>query len=243
MSAAELGLSVSVFLACAVESVEALTIVMAVGQTRGWPSALAGVGAAVLALAAIVAALGTALTSLPIDELRVLIGALLLIFGVQWLRKAILRAAGLKALHDEREAYEQQSAAARVEHRRLGGFDTYSFAISFKGVLLEGLEVALIVVTFGANQHHIALATAAAGVAVAVVVAGGFAVRAPLARVPENTMKLIVGVMLCSFGIFWAAEGAGASWPGGEAALLAIIPVLLAASIVTVLALRRGAIR
>jgi uncharacterized membrane protein len=243
MSAAELGLSVSVFLACAVESVEALTIVMAVGQTRGWPSALAGVGAAVLALAAIVAALGTALTSLPIDELRVLIGALLLIFGVQWLRKAILRAAGLKALHDERETYEQQSAAARVEHRRRGGFDTYSFAISFKGVLLEGLEVALIVVTFGANQHHIALATAAAGVAVAVVVAGGFAVRAPLARVPENTMKLIVGVMLCSFGIFWAAEGAGASWPGGEAALLAIIPVLLAASIVTVLALRRGAIR
>lgn len=243
MSAAELGLSVSVFLACAVESVEALTIVMAVGQTRSWPSALAGVGAAVLVLAVLVAALGTALTSLPIDELRLLIGALLLIFGLQWLRKAILRAAGLKALHDEREAYAQQSAAARAAHGRLGALDTYSFAIAFKGVLLEGLEVALIVVTFGANQHHIALATAAAGVAVAAVVAGGFAVRAPLARVPENTMKLIVGVMLCSFGIFWAAEGAGASWPGGEAALLAIIPVLLAASIATVLALQRGAIR
>ena len=243
MSAAELGLSVSVFLACAVESVEALTIVMAVGQTRSWPSALAGVGAAVLALAALVAALGAALTSLPIDELRLLIGALLLIFGLQWLRKAILRAAGRKALHDEREAYAQQSAAARAAHGRLGALDPYSFAIAFKGVLLEGLEVALIVVTFGANQHRLALATAAAGVAVAVVVAGGFAVRAPLARVPENTMKLVVGVMLCSFGIFWAAEGAGASWPGGEAALLAIIPVLLAASIVTVLALQRGAIR
>jgi uncharacterized membrane protein len=243
MSAAELGLSVSVFLACAVESVEALTIVMAVGQTRSWPSALAGVGAAVLVLAVLVAALGTALTSLPIDELRLLIGALLLLFGLQWLRKAILRAAGLKAMHDERETYAQQSAAARAAHGRLGALDTYSFAIAFKGVLLEGLEVALIVVTFGANQHHIALATAAAGVAVAAVVAGGFAVRAPLARVPENTMKLIVGVMLCSFGIFWAAEGAGASWPGGEAALLAIIPVLLAASIVTVLALQRGTIR
>jgi uncharacterized membrane protein len=243
MSAAELGLSVSVFLACAVESVEALTIVMAVGQTRSWPSALAGVGTAVLALAAIIAGLGTALTSLPIDELRILIGALLLVFGVQWLRKAILRAAGLKALHDERETYEQQSAAAQAEHRPLGTFDGYSFAISFKGVLLEGLEVALIVVTFGANQHHIALATVAAGAAVAVVIAGGFAVRAPLARVPENTMKLVVGVMLCSFGIFWAAEGAGTSWPGGEAALLAIIAVVLGASIFTVLTLRRGAIR
>jgi uncharacterized membrane protein len=250
MNAAELGLSISVFLACAVEAVEALTIVMAVGTTRSWRSALAGVGAATLALAAIVVALGAALTSLPLDDLRILIGVLLLIFGLQWLRKAILRAAGLKALHDERKAYDHESAAALEAQRPLGAFDTYSFAVSFKGVLLEGLEVALIVVTFGAGtapggrgQHHVALAAAAAGAAVVLVIAGGFAVRAPLARVPENTMKFTVGVMLCSFGIFWAAEGAGASWPGGDASLLAIIPFLLGSSILTVLALRRGAIR
>jgi uncharacterized membrane protein len=243
VNAAELGLSVSVFLACAVEAVEALTIVLAVGTARSWRSALAGVGAATLALAAVVAALGTALTSLPLDELRVLIGVLLLLFGLQWLRKAVLRAAGLKALHDERQAYEHESEAALAAQRPPGAFDAYSFAVSFKGVLLEGLEVALIVVTFGANQHRVALAAAAAGVAVAVVIAAGFAVRAPLARVPENTMKFTVGVMLCSFGIFWAAEGAGASWPGGDASLLGIIPVLLGGSVLTVLALRRGAAR
>jgi uncharacterized membrane protein len=242
MNAAELGLSLSVFLACAVEAVEALTIVMAVGYTRSWPSALAGVGTAVLALAAVVLGLGTAVTSLPIDELRILIGSLLLIFGVQWLRKAILRAAGMKTLHDERQAYDHEVAAARAARRPLGGFDAYSFAIALKGVLLEGFEVALIVVTFGANQHRIALATAAAGVAVAVVIAAGVAARAPLARVPENTMKFAVGVMLSSYGIFWVAEGAGASWPGGDASLLAIIPVLLGGSIVAVLALRRGII-
>jgi uncharacterized membrane protein len=243
MNAAELGLSVSVFLACAVEAVEALTIVMAVGTARGWRSALAGVGAATLALAAIVVALGTALTSLPLDELRILIGALLLLFGLQWLRKAVLRAAGLKALHDERQAYDHESEAARTAQRPLGAFDAYSFAVSFKGVLLEGLEVALIVVTFGANQHHVALAAAAAGVAVALVIGGGFAVRAPLARVPENTMKFTVGVMLCSFGIFWAAEGAGASWPGGDASLLGIIPLLLFGALLTVFGLRRAAVR
>ena len=243
MNAAELGLSVSVFLACAVEAVEALTIVMAVGTTRGWRSALAGVGAATVALAAVVVALGTALTSLPLDELRILIGVLLLLFGLQWLRKAVLRAAGLKALHDERQAYDHESEAARTARRSLGAFDAYSFAVSFKGVLLEGLEVALIVVTFGANQHRVALAAAAAGVAVAVVIAGGFAVRAPLARVPENTMKFAVGVMLCSFGIFWAAEGAGASWPGGDASLLGIIPLLLIGALLTVFGLRRAAVR
>jgi uncharacterized membrane protein len=243
MSGAELGLSVSVFLACAVEAVEALTIVMAVGYTRSWPSALAGVGAAALVLAAIVAGLGASITSLPIDDLRIVIGVVLLIFGLQWLRKAILRAAGLKAMHDERDAYEHERAAARAAGRTLGALDGYSFAISFKGVLIEGLEVALIVVTFGASQHRTGLAAAAAGIAVALVIAGGIAVRAPLARVPENTMKFAVGVMLSSFGIFWMVEGAGARWPGGDAILLAIIPVLLAASVVTALTLRRTSAR
>jgi uncharacterized membrane protein len=230
---------VSVFLACAVEAVEALTIVMAVGNARSWRSALAGVGAATAVLAAIVLALGSALKTLPIDALRLTIGVLLLLFGLQWLRKAILRAAGRKALHDERSAYEQERAAAHAAGRALPGWDTYSFAIAGKGVLLEGLEVALIVVTFGSEKHRIALAGAAAGLAVAAVVAAGFAVRAPLARVPENTMKFAVGVLLCAYGIFFAAEGAGVSWPGGDAILLAIIPALLGASLLAV-ALVRG---
>jgi len=240
MNGAELGLAISVFLACAVEAVEALTIVLAVGYTRSWRSSLTGVGAAVLALAVLTAALGPALTALPIDVLRVIVGALLLIFGLQWLRKAILRAAGLKALHDERETYEQERASARaagvVDWSRL---DPYSFTIAFKGVLLEGLEVVFIVLTFGANQHNVPLAAAAAGAAVLAVVVAGLAVHAPLSRVPENTMKFAVGVMLTSFGMFWGAEGAGAHWPGGDAALLVIIPGTLAVSIGMVALLRR----
>jgi uncharacterized membrane protein len=243
MTGAELGLAISVFLACAVEAVEALTIVMAVGQTRDWRSALAGVGAAVVVLAAIVAGLGSALLSLPVDELRLAIGVLLLAIGVQWLRKAVLRAAGIKAMHDEADIYRAQVAAARAAGSRFGALDRYTFAVSLKAVLLEGLEVALIVVTFGVNRHRLGLAAVAAGLAVAAVVGAGLAVRVPLARVPENTMKFAVGVMLCSFGVFWGAEGAGASWPGGDAFLLAIMPAVLGASVLAVLSLRRGALR
>ena len=216
MSGAEIGLALSVFLACAVEAVEALTIVLAVGTTRSWPSALLGVGAATLALAVIVLALGPALTSLPIDVLRVVVGGLLLIFGLQWLRKAILRAAGLKAKHDEAAIFADERRREAAALAVTTGFDGYAFAISFKGVLLEGLEVAFIVLTFGANQHDVGLAAAAAVLAVLLVVAAGLAARAPLARVPENAMKFAVGVMLSSFGMFWGAEGAGADWPGGD---------------------------
>jgi uncharacterized membrane protein len=239
MSGAEVGLALSVFLACAVEAVEALTIVLAVGTTRSWSSAMSGVGAATVALAAIVAALGPALTSLPIDLLRVLVGGLLLVFGLQWLRKAILRASGLKAKHDELQIFKDEAEAARAAGGKRPGFDGYAFTISFKGVLLEGLEVAFIVLTFGANQHHVPLAAAAAGLAVLVVVAAGAAARAPLARVPENTMKFAVGVMLSSFGMFWGTEGAGASWPGGDAALLAIIPAVLLIAVAMTWTVRR----
>jgi uncharacterized membrane protein len=240
MSGAALGLALSVFLACAVEAVEALTIVLAVGSTRSWRSSLTGVGAAALTLAALTAALGPALTALPIDVLRVVVGALLLIFGLQWLRKAILRAAGAKALHDEEEAYEQELEAARRAGTLSTGLDAYSFTIAFKGVLLEGLEVVFIVLTFGANQHNVGLAAAAAGVAVLLVVLAGIAVHAPLARVPENTLKFAVGVMLCSFGMFWGAEGAGAHWPGGDAALLGLVPATLLFSLAMVSLLRRA---
>ena len=224
MSGQDLALAVSVFLACAVEAVEALTIVLAVGVTRGWRSPLYGVGAATAVLAAIVAALGPALTALPINALRVVVGGLLLIFGLQWLRKAVLRASGLKAMHDEDKAFAAETDAARSAERASTGFDGYSFTIAFKGVLLEGLEVAFIVLTFGASQHNVGLAAAAAAVAVAVVVLAGVVVRRPLSRVPENTLKFIVGVMLTAFGTFWGAEGAGASWPGGDAALLVLVP-------------------
>ena len=243
MSGPEIGLALSVFLACTVEAVEALTIVMAVGQTRSWFSSLSGAGTAAIVLAAAVAALGGALTQLPIDALRLAVGVLLLLVGLQWLRKAVLRAAGLKALHDELSEFEQERAAALAAGRSPGRWDPYSFLASFKGVLIEGLEVAIIVITFGANQHNLGLAAAAAAVAVAAVIAGGVAVRAPLARVPENTMKFAVGVMLCSFGIFWGFEGAGLSWPGGDAILLAIIPAMLGASLLVVASLRRTAMR
>jgi uncharacterized membrane protein len=188
----------------------------------------------------VVAALGPALTALPINALRVGVGGLLLVFGLQWLRKAVLRAAGLKAMHDEEAAFAAEAAAARAAGLPGPRLDGYAFAISFKGVLLEGLEVAFIVVTFGANQHRVGLAAAAAGVAVALVVLAGVALRAPLARVPENAMKFAVGVMLTSFGTFWGAEGAGASWPGGDAALLAIIPSTLLVSLSMAVWLRRG---
>ncbi len=239
MSGPELGLALSVFLACTVEAVEALTIVLAVGVTRSWRSALTGVGAAIVLLGAVTAALGPALSSAPLGALRLVVGGLLLVFGLQWLRKAILRGSRLKALHDESAAFAQEQTAARGAGSVGAGFDGYSFTIAFKGVFLEGLEVVFIVLTFGANQHRIGLAAAAAAVAVALVTLVGLAVHAPLTRAPENVMKFGVGVMLTSFGIFWGAEGAGAHWPGGDAALLAIVPLTLVVAVAIVGVLRR----
>jgi len=221
-----LALFLTVFIACAVEAVEALTIVLAAGLSREWRSTFQGMAAALAVLAITVAVLGPALTLVPLTALRLVVGALLAVFGLQWLRKAILRASGYKGLHDEEAIYARQVAAARTaaSEGRHGVRDWYAFTLSFKGVLLEGLEVVFIAITFGANQQNQGLAAAAAAAAVVVVAAVGIAVRAPLSRVPENTMKFAVGVMLTSFGMFWGAEGAGASWPGNDAALLAIIP-------------------
>ncbi len=234
MSGQAIGLAISVFLACAVEAIEALTIVLAVGTTRSWRAALSGCATAVIALAATTAILGPRLTSLPLDTLRLVVGGLLLVFGLQWLRKAILRAAGIKAQHDEDEIYREETSAASRAGAPTAALDPYSFTIAFKGVLLEGLEVVFIALTFGANQHRVGLAAAAAAAAVVLVATLGFAVRHPLARAPENAMKFSVGVMLTSFGIFWGGEGAGASWPGGDAALLAIVPAVLVFSLLLV---------
>jgi uncharacterized membrane protein len=235
-------LVLSVFLACTVEAVEALTIVLAAGTSRDWRSALTGVGAGLLVLAAIIAALGPALTVVPIGALRLLVGGLLLVFGLQWLSKGILRAAGLKALHDEAEIYARQTAAAGAARRdsRFAVPDWYAFTLSFKGVLLEGLEVAFIVVTFGANQGSIGLAVLGAAAAVLLVTTVGIAVRGPLDRVPENTMKLAVGVLLTTFGMFWGAEGAGAQWPGADAAIPVLLGFTALASLSAVAILRRA---
>jgi len=235
-------LFVAVFLACAVEAVEATTIVLAAGTARDWRSATTGLAAGLGVLAVIVAILGPALSAVPLRELRLVVGGLLLVFGLQWLRKAILRASGHKAMHDEAEIFRTELAAAQASapHRVGAVPDWYAFTLSFKGVVLEGLEVAFIALTFGSNQHDIPLAALAAVSAVLVVAAAGIAVRAPLARVPENTMKFVVGIMLTAFGTFWGAEGAGARWPGSDAALLALVPVIAVFALVLTMLLRRG---
>ncbi len=239
------GLFTAVFLACLVEAVEALTIILAAGTAhRQWRSALTGMAAALGVLGVIVAALGPALTAIPLQALRLIVGALLLVFGLQWLRKAVLRASGHKALHDEAEIFRTQLAAAQAAgtERRGRVADWYAFTLSFKGVLLEGLEVAFIVVTFGSNARDIPLAVVAAGFAVVAVAAVGIAVRAPLARVPENSMKFVVGVMLTAFGTFWAAEGAGADWPGADGALLVLAPAVALFALGLIAVLRRQTI-
>jgi len=220
--------------------VEALTIVLAMGVTRGWRAALTGAVAATVALAAIIAALGPALTVIPIEVLRLVVGALLLVFGLQWLRKAILRASGWRALRDEDSVFARETAAAQTAaHEERAGLDWYGFTVSFKGVLLEGLEVAFIVLTFGSTQGSIPLAAAGAAAAIVLVVAAGVVVRGPLSRVPENTLAFAVGVMLTTFGTFWGAEGAGVSWPGDDASLPGVLAFVALVSLVFVSGLRR----
>jgi Ca2+/H+ antiporter, TMEM165/GDT1 family len=228
------GVVAATLLASGVEFVEALTIVLAMGTTRGWRSTWVGVGAALAALAVVTAVAGYALQSwLPEALLQLIVGTLLLIFGLQWLRKAILRSAGLKALHDEDQTFREEVEAARAagDERRLG-LDWFAFVVSFKGVFLEGLEIVFIVITFGVNGDSIGLAVLGAALGGTIVVVAGFALHRPLARVPENTIKFAVGLMLSTFGTFWAVEGLGwfapgeasLDWPGGDGAL----PVLLA---------------
>jgi uncharacterized membrane protein len=238
-------LVVSSFLASAVEMVEALTIILAVGVSRQWRSTLIGVIMALVALAAVVALLGPALALIPIDALRVVVGTLLLIFGVQWLRKAILRASGHVALHDEEAIYQRELANSRLAQGSTPpGMDWYAFTLAFKGVFLEGLEVAFIVLTFGANAAadgtgSIQLAAVGAAIAVVLVTLAGAIVHKPLSRVPENTMKFVVGAMLTTFGIFWGSEGVGVQWPGQDAAILAIVAFVLLTGLLSVRLLQR----
>ncbi|MBC5811473.1 MAG: TMEM165/GDT1 family protein [Candidatus Eremiobacteraeota bacterium] len=221
------------FLASAVEAVEALTIVLAVGVTRSWPVSLRGAASALVVLAIIVAAFGPLLHFVPIDQLKLVVGIVLILFGLAWLRKAILRYSGRKALRDEDAAFAREVATMRaVEDVRA---DRIGLVTSFKAVLIEGLEVAIIVVTFGAASTA-AFAWSAAGAAAAVllVVALGFALKRPASRVPENTMKFVVGVMLTSFGTFWTGEGLGIAWWGADLALLVLAAFYLACAMILV---------
>ena len=206
MSTSTVLLVLGAFLASAVEMVEALTIVLGVGVVRGWRSVLIGVGAATLALAAVVGALGPALTLVPIETLRLVVGALLLAFGLQWLRKAILRAAGRLPKHDEEATFAEELERARGTGEERGRLDGYSFTLAFKSVLLEGLEVVFIVLTLGANQGSIPLAAAGAAAAIVVVAVAAFFARGPLSRVPENALKFGVGVMLTAAGPAFSAS-------------------------------------
>jgi uncharacterized membrane protein len=232
------------FVASFVEAVEALTIVLAVGVARGWRPALTGAAAGLAALALIVAVLGPLIGAVPIRGLQFAVGVLLLLFGLRWLRKAILRAVGVVALHDEDAAFQRQTRElTEAERREALGLDWIAGATAFKAVLLEGVEVVFIVIAVGAARGLIGLASAGAVAACIAVAAIGAAIRRPLARVPENALKFAVGVMLSAFGLFWTGESLGVEWPFGDAAILAFAALFLAvaAALVTLLKPNAGA--
>jgi uncharacterized membrane protein len=237
-------------LACFVEMVEATTIVMAMGFSRGWRSALLGTAAAIGTLAVVTLVAGYALTTfLPESVLQLAIGGLLLIFGLQWLRKAILRASGRKAVHDEDAIYRKEVEAAKAAGTGSGGIDMFAFIVSYKGVFLEGMEVVFIVITFGLNANNIPAASAGAAAAVVIVLGIAIALKRPLSMINENMLKYGVGLLLASFGTFWAIEGIGVfrhgheslAWPGGDIAILLLLVVWFLLSRVFIAALRKPA--
>jgi len=211
------------FLASLVEFVEALTIVLAVGVTRGWSCALWGSAAAAAALAALVAIFGPALAHVPLAGLQLAVGILLLFFGLRWLRKALLRYAGTIALHDEAAIYERRRRTLATAVQPAAGIDGLGFATAFQAVALEGLEVVFIVIAVGAGARAYLAASAGAVLAGIVVIGAGVALRAPLSRIPENALKLCVGILLSGFGTFWTGEGLQIAWPGAELSLLWLV--------------------
>jgi uncharacterized membrane protein len=243
------------FLASAVEFVEAFTIVLVVGVTINWRSALAGAFAAAATLALIVATLGVALVKyVPIDILRLVVGIILVLFGLKWLKKAILRYSGLKALHDEEAIFEETQAEMRARGEIIAPrFEPFAVALSYKSVLLEGLEVAFIVITFGSSAVNntcssscgISWAAIGATIAGILVIFAGSVIRAPLTKVPENTLKFVVGIMLTSFGTYWAGEGFHVTWPLplADVFILILAVIYLVASFLLVTALKQVKLR
>jgi len=220
------------FAASFVEAVEALTIVLAVGLTRGWRPALTGAAAAIIALALIVAVLGPLMSVVPLRGLQFVVGVLTLLFGLRWLRKAILRAIGVVALHDEEAAFARETRGlTEAQQRRVSEFDWIAGVTAFKAVLVEGIEVVFIVIAVGAAHGLLGFASAGALAACVAVAAIGAAVHRPLARVPENGLKFVVGVMLSAFGLFWTGESLGVAWPGSDAAILGFIALFLAVAL------------
>jgi uncharacterized membrane protein len=222
MSSATAALALAVFAASAVETVEAVTIVLAAGVTRGWRSAFEGAVAALAVLAALVAILGPLVVKAPLTEIRIVIGAILLVYGSQWLRKAILRASGAIPKHDEDAIYAREVARLAPGATRRERRDRVGFAVAFKGVFLEGFEIVVIVVTLGTTGRDLGVAALSGLAAIIVVSAVGAALSRQLSAVPENALKMFVGILLVSFGTFWLGEGLGVRWPGSDAA----IPVL-----------------
>ena len=238
----ELALVGATFLASAVEIVETFTILLAMGLTRGWKSTIAGAAVAVVVLALVTVVAGyTILRLIPESLLQLVIGTLLLIFGMQWLRKAILRSAGRKALHDEAAIFARETAASRAAGERRGflGLDGFAFVVSFKGVLLEGLEVVVIVLTFGISAGNMPLAVAGAVLAVIPVTLLVIVIRGPLSRVPENTIKFVVGLLLTTFGTFWAVEGLGIFATGAESLAWPLDDLMLGVILVAWIAVSR----
>ena len=233
-------LVISIALACGVEAVEAATIVLAAGTARDWRSALQGVGSALLSLGLIVLVFGPAISLIPINSLRLFVGVLSLWFGLSWLRKAVLRAAGRKAMHDEVLIYQRELEAARLAKsgKRFAVHDWYAFTVSYKGVFLEGIEIVFIVIAFGGIQKKMWLASMAALATVLIVALFAVVLRHPMARVPENKMKYVVGCLITSFGIFWCGEGIGIHWPGVDGSLLGIVPAVFIVSWAFVVALK-----
>jgi uncharacterized membrane protein len=237
------------FLASAVEFVEAFTIVLVVGVTINWRSSLAGALGGVATLALIVATLGVALVQfVPINILRLVVGVLLILFGLKWLKKAILRYAGIKALHDEEAIFEETRAELRARGEKVTPrFEPFGVALAYKAVLLEGLEVAFIVITFGTSatssvcDKACGISAAALGAAVAglLVILLGVLVQAPLKQVPENTLKFVVGIMLTTFGTFWTGEGFGVAWPFSDAFLLILAAFYLVTALVLIIWFRQ----
>ncbi len=228
----------SAFLGSLVEAVEALTIVLAVGTVRGWRPALAGTAAGLAFLALLVLAFGPLIASVPIHLLQIVVGVLLLLFGMRWLRKAILRAGGVIGRHDEAAAFDRQCAELRGKR-----VSSHAIAIvaSFKAVVLEGLEVVFIVLAVGAAGGLLVPASLGAAAACVLVAAVGFAVHKPLARIPENTLKFAVGILLSAFGAFWVGEGLGFDWPGDDLAIPGIAAIFLAAALGSVARISRCA--
>jgi Ca2+/H+ antiporter, TMEM165/GDT1 family len=233
---AHIGTSViASFLASLVECVEALTVVLAVGSIRGWRSALIGSATAIAVLLVIIAALGTALTHIPLHILQLTVGTLLLLFGLRWLRKAILRSAGLIALHDEQAAFVKNTEAMRQLTNNPTAWDKIAFAAAFNITMLEGTEVVFIVIAIGAGHTGMLLpASLGAVAALLVVIALGLILHRPLARIPENTLKFIVGVLLSAFGTFWVGEGLHLAWPGADWSIPALIAAYLALALAIV---------